>query len=178
MIRLYEFFQIRRAHIFLLLPEGIGKIKPVDSKLVRHDHIDIIRHSARHPVMSADCLQPPDLILILKCNAVHLIGAVLLQQASQTSDTLSGAADIRKYKAHKIFLADPSTYLRLTILCLLVYHQRICAEHARIRGDRLRRRHGNMCLIHAACRPDTFPVDRIRHRRVAHRLLRQLDLHM
>ena len=178
MIRLYEFFQIRRAHIFLLLPEGIGKIKPVDSKLVRHDHIDIIRHSARHPVMSADCLHPPDLVPILKCDAVHLIGTVLLQQASKTSDALPGTADVRKHKTHKVFLTDPSADLRLTVLFLLIHHQRIRAEHARIRGDRLRRRHGNMCLIHAACRPDTFPVDRIRHRRVAHRLLRQLDLHM
>ena len=178
MIRLYEFFQIRRAHIFPLLPEGIGKIKSVDSKLVRHNHIDIIRHSARHPVMSADRLQPPDLILILKRDAVHLIGSVLLQQASQTSDAFSRAADVRKHETHKVFLTDPSADLRLTVLCLLIYHQRIRAEHTRIRGDRLRRRHGNMCLIHAARRPDAFSVDRVRHCRVAHRLLRQLDLHM
>ena len=44
---------------------------------LKTDLLIIIRHPSCNPVMSADRLKPPDLILILKSDSVHLIGAVL-----------------------------------------------------------------------------------------------------
>ena len=41
-------------------------------------------------------LQPPDLVHVLECNAVHLVCTILLQQTAQSFDTLSGAFNIRK----------------------------------------------------------------------------------
>ena len=67
-IFLNEILQIRRAHIFFLLGKSIFQIKLVDTKLIWHDHIDIIRYFAGDPMMTADGFKPPDFIGILKSN--------------------------------------------------------------------------------------------------------------
>ncbi len=90
--------QIGRAHEVLLLAKSVVQVQRVQAQLVRHDHIDIIGHAAGHPVVAADGLQPPDLVHILEGNAVHLVGAVLLQQAAQAPDTLARGADVGQDK--------------------------------------------------------------------------------
>ena len=77
-----ELFQIRRAHMGLLFRKGVLQIETVDTKLIGHHYVNIIRHPLCYPVMSSDGLQPPDFLMILKGDAVHFIGTVLLQQAS------------------------------------------------------------------------------------------------
>ena len=84
-----ELPQVGRAEIILLCAESVVEVESVDAQLVRHDHIGVIRHTAGHPVMAANGLQPPDLVHILESDAVHLIGAVLFQQLAQTEHTLA-----------------------------------------------------------------------------------------
>ena len=84
MVGFDKFFQICRAEEIFLFSVSIFQIKAVDSELVWHHDINLIRHSSCHPVMSSDGFQPPDLVFILKSDSVHLICPVLLQQAAKT----------------------------------------------------------------------------------------------
>ena len=149
--------------MLFLLTECIFQVKSIHAQLVRHDHINIIRHFPCHPVMAADSLQPPDLILILKSDTIHLIGSILLKQASQSEHTFSGTIDIRKHDIYNILFTDSSRNLLLTVFCRLVLHQRVCTEHPRIGCDGLCCCHGHMSLIDTAGCPDPFSFKGIRH---------------
>ena len=61
------------------------------------DSIGVVRHTAGHPVVATDGLQPPDLVHILESDAVHLLGAVLFQQLAQTEHALAGRMDAVSY---------------------------------------------------------------------------------
>ena len=147
----------------------------VDAKLVRHDHIMVIRHFHCHPVMAADRLQPPDLIVVLKCNAVHLVCTILLQQTAQSFDTLSGAFNIRKNNINKVLLADSARNLFFSVFRRLINDKRISTQHTRIRCDCLGRSHADLRCIHAACRPDTLAFFCVWHCSVPHRIVRKLN---
>ena len=123
MIGLNKFFHIRRTHIFFLFRECIRQIKLIQSQLIGHHHIDIIRHPSCHPVMSTDGLQPPDFFRILKCNSIHLIGAILLQQTSEPLHTFPRAMYVRKHQTDKILLAKSSRDLLFCPGRRLINHQ-------------------------------------------------------
>ena len=85
-----KFFQVSRTHvfqirifltcalIFFLIPQCLFQVKFINSKLIWHYYICLIRNLSCHPVMTADSLQPPDFVLILESNSIHLIGSVFL----------------------------------------------------------------------------------------------------
>ena len=130
MILLYKCWKICRAHELALRSHCVCNIKFVHTKLVWHDNIHIIRNFSRDPMMSSDGLKPPDLVYILKCNSVHLIGSISLKQAAKSLHALSCALYIWKCNADYILLADTSSLLRLISLRRLIAHQWIRAEHS------------------------------------------------
>ena len=164
--------------MLLLLRQRIFQIKGIDSELVRHHHISVVRHSPGDPVMAADGLQPPDLVFIGKSNTVHLVGTVFLQQASQTCDTLSGTVNVRKHQRHNVLLADAAGYLFHTILRRNIFHQWIRSQNSGIGSDGLCGRHAHTCRIDTVRCPDTLSVQCIGDCGITHGILRQIDLHM
>ena len=129
-----ELPQVGRAEVVFLCAEGIFQIKGVDAQLVGHDHIHIVRHAAGDPVVTADGLQPPDLVYVLKSDAVHLVSTVLFQQTAQTQHALTGRVDIGQHQIDDILLADAAGHLGLFTLGGLILHQRVCAQHAGVGG--------------------------------------------
>lgn len=125
-----ELPQVGRAEIILLCAESVVEVEGVDAQLVRHDHIGVIRHTAGHPVVAADGLQPPDLVHILESDAVHLIGAVGFQQLAQTEHALAGRMDVGQDEVNNILLADAAGDFRLAVPGGLIDHQRVCAQNA------------------------------------------------
>ena len=150
----------------------------IDSKLVRHYHIHIVRYSARHPVMSANRLQPPDFIPVLKSNSVHFISSVLLQKASQTLHAFSGTANIWQDNINNTLFSDSTCGFFFSILCRLINNQWVCAQYTRIGSDRLCGSHSDIRFIHTTCSPDTLTFQGIRHGCISHRVIRQFNLHM
>ena len=116
MILFYKCWKICRAHELALRSHCVCHIKFVHTKLVWHDNIHIIRNFSRDPMMSSDGLKPPDLVYILKCNSVHLIGSISFKQAAKSLHALSCALYIWKCNADYILLADTSSLLRLISL--------------------------------------------------------------
>ena len=178
MVYCNKFLQICRTHMLLLFAKGILQVKIVNPKLIRHNNISIIRNPPCNPVMTANGLQPPDLILILKGNSIHLIGSIAFQQGAQTKYALSGTMNIRKKDAYDIFLTDTTLSFFFSILCWDIFYQRIRCQHPFIGGDGFCCRHGNIFFIHTCCRPDTFLVYGIRHGTIAHGIFRKGNLHM
>ena len=178
MILLNERTEIRGAHELLLRTEGILEIEVIDAELVRHDDILVVRYATCHPVVSADGLEPPDLIHILEADAVHLIGAVLREQAAETLDALSSRVDIRKDQEDDILLADPTGLLRCMLIARLEGDERISTEYTCVRGDGLSGGHRDVFTVHAGSRPDALTLHGVRHRGIAERILRQRNLHM
>ena len=173
-----ELLQIRRAHMRFLRRKGVLQIEAVDAELIGHHHIGFIRHPLCHPVMSADGLQPPDFLMILKSNTVHFIGTVLLQQASQPLYALSCTMYVGKHQTDDVLLPDAAGHLLFSILCRLINHQRVSPKHPGIGSDRFRSRHSNARLIDAAGSPDSLSLHGVRHCGIAHGILRQFHLHM
>ena len=164
--------------MLFLCAKSIFQIKAVDAQLVGHDHIAVIRHTACDPVVATDGLQPPDLVHILKGNAVHLISAVGLQQMPQPLHALAGGADVGQGQEHDILFADAAGHLGRFALCRLVHHQRVCAQHPGIGGDGLGGGHGHIGRIDAACRPDAFALHGVGHGGEPHGSFRQRHFHM
>ena len=177
-IFLNEIFQIGRTHIFFLLGKSIFQIELVNTKLIWHDYIDIIRHFAGHPVMTADSLKPPDLLRILKSNAVHFISAILLKQTAEAFDTFTGTANIRQNQAYNIFLADTAFNLFLFIFGRLIDNQWISTQNSRIGSNSFCGCHGHIGFIDAAGRPDTIAFKGVGYSGITHRIVRKVDFHM
>ena len=55
--------------------------------------------------MSAHGLEPPDLIDVREGDAVHLVGAVCLEERAQALDTLAGRADVGEDERDHVLLA-------------------------------------------------------------------------
>ena len=125
-----ELPQVGRAEMILLCTESVVEVEGVDAQLVRHDHIGVVRHTAGHPVVAADGLQPPHLVHVGKSDAVHLVGAVGLQQLAQTLHALAGGVDVGQHQIHNILFADAAGHFRLAALGGAVLHQRVRAQHA------------------------------------------------
>ena len=178
MILFHKVQEILRAHMFLLCSVRVLEIKFVDSQLIRHDHILIVRNPLCHPVMAADGLEPPDFVHILERDAVHLVGAVFLQKASETQDSLAGTSDVREYKDHKVFLTDPAGLFRLTVLGRNVFYQGICPQYSFVGCDGLGGRHSDVGFVYAAGRPDSLSRKHIWRGSVAHRIFRKRNLHL
>ena len=106
--------------------------------------------------MTADSLKPPDLLRILKSNAVHFISAILLKQTAEAFDTFTGTANIRQNQAYNIFLADTAFNLFLSIAGRLINNQWISAKHSWIGSDGFCGCHGHIGFIDAAGCPDTI----------------------
>ena len=161
-----------------LFAKRILQIKFIHAKLVRHYHVPVIRNLLRDPVMTANGLQPPDLILILERDAILLIGSVGLQQASQAQHALSCTVYIGKYQINDILLADTARHFVFPVLSRLVFHQRICTKHPGIGGDGLCGSHCHVLFIHTAGCPDAFSGYRVRHCRKLVRVFRKFYLYM
>ena len=128
--------------------------------------------------MSSDRLHPPDLILILECDSIHLVGSVRFKQISKTFYTCSRTSYIWEYQTDNIFFSDSARYFFVSVLCRLILDQRICTEHSRIRCNGFGRCHCNMGCIYTACRPDALTIDCIWHRGIAHRFFRKRNFQM
>ncbi|VWM12229.1 Uncharacterised protein [Collinsella intestinalis] len=61
--------------------------------------------------MAADRLEPPDLIGIGKCDAVHLVGSVLLEKRTQALNALAGGVDIRQDDGNEVLLGEAAGHL-------------------------------------------------------------------
>ena len=164
--------------MILLCAQGILQIKRIDPELVRHHHINIIRHSAGNPVMTADRLQPPDLVFIRKSYPVHLVSTVFFQQASQPRDTFSGTVNIREHHRYNVLLTDTSGNLFCTVLRRNIFHQRICSQNSCVGSDGFRGSHAHTCRVDTVRRPDAFSLQRVGHCGITQSLLGQIDLHV
>ena len=163
MMVLNEGDQVGRTQVFLFLSESIRQIQAVNPQLIGHDGIAVIRYAAGNPVMAADGLHPPDLIGILKADAVHLIRAVLFQQTAEQFNAFSCAANVGKNDREHIFLPDP------------VLHQRIRTLNPCIARDGLRRRHGHMAAVDACFTPDSLVRQGIGGSRIPQGLVREFN---
>ena len=173
-----ELPQVGRTEVIFLCTEGIFQIKGIDAQLVGHDHIHIVRHAAGDPVVTADGLQPPDLVYVLKSDAVHLVSTVLLQQAAQTQHALAGRMDVGQHQIDDIFLADAAGHLGLFALGGLILHQRVCAQYAGIGGDGLGGGHAHVSGVDTGGCPDALALHGVGHGGKPQRALRQGDFHM
>ena len=59
-----KFLQVLGANKLSLFSEGIFQVKIINSELIRHHYIGIVRHSSGNKMMTANGLQPPDFIFI------------------------------------------------------------------------------------------------------------------
>ena len=174
-----KLLQVRGTQVCFLFSEGIFQVKAVHPELVWIDHHRVLRDLPGHPVMSADGLQPPDLMIIIEGNPVRLIGTVFLQQLCQPQHAFPRCADIGQHQHHDILFPDAAGHVFfLPCLCLLVNHQRIRRQHPRIGGDGFRSRHAYVGFIDAGGCPDAFLRIHAGAGSIAQRIVRQVDLHM
>ena len=178
MVFFNKIFQIGRTHIFFLFGKSIFQIELVNTKLIWHDYIDIIRHFAGHPVMTADSLKPPDLLRILKSNAVHFISAILLKQTAEAFDTLSGTVNIWQYKADDVFFTNTAFDFFLSVFGRLINNERVCTKYSWVGSDGFCGGHGNIGFIDAAGCPDAVAFKGVGYSGITHRIVRKVDFHM
>lgn len=172
MVRAEELAQVRARQVVVAGAFGVVEVEGVDAQLVRHRDVVVLRDATRDPVVPADGLQPPDVLLVAEGDPVHLVGAVLGQQRAQALDALAGGADVGQDQGHKVLLAEPAGRARGRV----VLHERVGAEHPRVAGDRLRGAHGDDRRVDAGARPDPVDPQRIRDRGVAQRILRDYNV--
>ena len=128
--------QIGAGHVLDLLALGVQQIEVVDAKLVGHGHIGVVGNALGDPVMAADRLEPPDLIGIGKCDAVHLVGSVLLEKRAQALNALAGGVDIRQDDGNEVLLGEAARHLgRIVGIAGLtmggnILDERVGTEHA------------------------------------------------
>ena len=137
------------------------------------------RFSPGHPVMAADGLQPPYLVLVVEGYAVGLIGAVTLQQRAQALHALAGGPDIGEHQHHDILFADAAGHVLFAALFrLFIHHEGIGREHPRIGGDGLGGGHAHIGGVDARGCPDAVFRVYAGAGGVAHRIIGQVDLHV
>ena len=151
----------------------------IQAKLVGHDDIPVVGHPAGDPVMAADGLHPPDLVLVGKGDAVGLVGAVLLQKHAQALHALPGAADIGQHDADQVFLANAAgDVLFPGGLPGLEAHKGIGAQDPGVGGNGFRGRHGDVGGIDAVGGPDALGQVHAWGGGVAQGVIRKNDLQM
>lgn len=114
-------------------------------------------------------------------DAVHLVGAVLLEQRAQPQHALAGGADIGQDDGEHVLLADPADLLGDVVGCPFttaggpVLDEGIGTQHALIGGEGLGGAHRDVGRVDTGRAPDPLVGDRIRRRGVSHRVVGQLD---
>ena len=173
--------QVGGAHMVGLGALGVIQVKAVDAQLVGHGHIGVVRHALGDPVVTADGLEPPDLVHVAKGDAVVLVSAVALEQVAQDTHAVAGGLGIRQHQGHHVLLAQATGLRRhIAVLTLValgghVVHERIGAADALVGGKRLGCGHANIELVETGLGPDTVARDNIGDARIAHGVIGQLN---
>ena len=176
-----EILQSLRAHKLILFAVSVFEIEVVETELVRHNYIVIVRHSSCHPIVSADSFEPPNFIFILKCDSVHFICSVLFKKCAESFDTFSCGVDVWKSDCNHIFFADSAeSFFDITVFArfsdsLYIFYKRIRRKHSFICCKRFGCSHRNILFVNAESPPNSFVFYRIRHTCVSHRIVRQID---
>ena len=170
--------QVGAAQVLGLPAKGVVEVEQVNRKLVGHHDVGVIGHALGNPVVAAHRLEPPDLVDVLEGDAVHLVGAIALKQATQTQHALTGRADVGKHEREHVLLADAAGHLGQGTAGGLQAHKRVGAKHALVGGERLGLAHGNVGLVDARLAPNAFLKVGVGHAGVAHGLLGQVNLEM
>ena len=173
--------QVGGAHVVGLVALGVVQVKAVDAQLVGHGHIGVVRHAPGDPVVTADGLEPPDLVHVAKGDAVVLVGAVALEQLAQNTHAVAGGLGIRQHQGHHVLLAQATGLRRhIAVLTLValgghVVHKRIGAANALVGGERLGCGHTNVELVETGLGPDAVAGNDVGNARVAHGVVGQLN---
>ena len=128
--------------------------------------------------MSADGFQPPDLVFVIKRDAVGLVGAVLLQKRAETRHTLPRGADVGQHEDDDVLFTDTTAAFFFTALRLAQLDQRVSRKHAGVRGYGFRCGHADICGVDAGRGPDAALWVHAGAGRVAHGIVRQFNFHM
>ena len=163
-VLLDEFRQILGKQV--LFSFGVLQIQPVNAQLIGHHHHTVVRHPPGHPVVAADGFQEPDLLFVLKGNAVHFVGAVGFQQGAQEGDAFPGRPGIGQHQQDNVLFPDSAL------------NQGIRTQHPGVGGDGFGGGHGNVPLIHTGGGPDAFPFQGVGGRGVGHGIAGQRNLHL
>ena len=173
--------QVGGAHVVGLVALGVVQVKAVDAQLVGHGHIGVVRHAPGDPVVTADGLEPPDLVHVAKGDAVVLVSAVALEQVAQDTHAVAGGLGIRQHQGHHVLLAQATGLRRhIAVLTLValgghVVHKRIGAANALVGGERLGCGHTNVELVETGLGPDAVAGNDVGNARVAHGVVGQLN---
>ena len=179
-----EFAQVGGAHAVLLCAERVVEVELVDAELVRHRHIAVVGHALGNPVVAADRFEPPDLVRVTKRDAVAFVRAVFLEQRAEPLDAFARGRDVGQHHGHEILFTQTARHGRLVAVLAFralrrhVFDERVGAEHTRVRGDRLRGRHGHVRLVDAGFAPHAGGGERVRRLGVLQRIRRQVDRQM
>ena len=98
--------QVRARHALVLGSFGITEVKRVNSQLVGHGDVAVVRHAAGNPVMSAHRLHPPDLVNVREGDAVHLVGAIALEEGAKPTYAVARGGGVGEDEGDHILLAD------------------------------------------------------------------------
>ena len=173
--------QVGGAHVVGLGALGVIQVKAVDTQLVGHGHIGVVRHALCDPMVTADGLEPPDLVHITKGDAVVLVGAVALEQVAQDTNAVAGGLGVRQDQGHHVLLAQATGLCRnVSILAFVapsghVVHKRVGAADALVGGERLGCGHANIELVESGLGPNTVTGNDVGDARVAHGIVGQLN---
>ena len=173
--------QVGGAHMVGLGALGVIQVKAVDAQLVGHGHIGVVRHALGDPVVTADGLEPPDLVHVAKGDAVVLVGAVALEQVAQDTNAVAGGLGVGQDQGHHVLLAQATRLRRhiavLTLVALggRVVRERIGAANALVGGERLGCGHAHIELVETGLGPDAVARDNIGDARVAHGVIGQFN---
>ena len=75
-----EFLQVRAAEVVKTFAQRVFQVETVDAGFVGIYDVAVVGHFFGDPVVAAEGLHPPDLIYVGEGHAVHLIGAVFLEE--------------------------------------------------------------------------------------------------
>ena len=175
MVGFDEFGKVFGTHVRFLVTQSVLKVEFVDTELVRHGHVGLVRHALGNPVMAAHSFQPPDFVGVGEGDAIHLVGAEFLKQRAEALDALACGLDIRQHDGQEVLFADAAGHLGLIALGRRVFHERVGAEHALVGGQGFGGAHRHVRLVDAGLAPNTFLEVRVRHGGVLQRVVRQGD---
>ena len=173
--------QVIGAHVVGLVALSVVQVKAVDTQLVGHGHIGVVRHALGDPVVTADGLKPPDFVHVAKGDAVVLVGAVALEQVAQDTNAVAGGLGVRQDQGHHVLLAQATGLRRhIAVLTLValgghVVHERIGAADALVGGKRLGCGHAHIELVETGLGPDAVARDNIGDAYVTHGVIGQLN---
>ena len=173
-----EFLQIRAAEVVNAFSQCILQVETVDAGLIGIYDVAVIRHSFGDPVVSAQGLHPPDLIDIGKGHAVHLIGAVFLDERRGAQYAFARAADVGKNDGNKVFFADPAGLHGSFLRGRVINDQGIRAQDSLVGGDGFCGGHRYVCGVDACASPDAFAVQGVGHCAVAKGIVRKIYFDM